>query len=63
MRIHPRLACLIYMLIVFPLFALFRKIIKWNNTVDIIIVIVIAIIGGSIYSYLVKKYDDEDMII
>ena len=63
MRIHPRLASLIYMLVVFHLFALFRKIIKWNTTVDIIIVIVIAIIGGSIYSYLVNKYDDYDMII
>ena len=63
MRIHPRLACLIYMVIVFPIFALLRKIIKWNSTIDLILIIVIALIGGCIYHHLVYKYDDDDMII
>jgi len=51
------------MVIVFPIFALLRKIIKWNSTVDLILIIVIALIGGGIYHHLVNKYDEDDMII
>ncbi len=63
MRIHPRLVTLIHMVIFIPLFVLFKKLLKWNLTVDIIIIAINAIISTLIYHYLVKKYDDEDMII
>ena len=63
MRIHPRLAVLIHIVIFIPLFVLFKKLLKWNLAVDIIIIAINAIISTIIYHHLVKKYDDEDMII
>lgn len=63
MRIHPRLVTLIHMVIFIPLFVLFKKLLKWNLTVDIIIIAINAIISTIIYHHLVNKYDDEDMII
>ena len=63
MRIHPRLATLIHMVIFLPLFILFKKLFKWNLAVDIVIISINGIISTIIYHHLVKKYDDDDMII
>ncbi len=63
MRIHPRLASLLYMIIVLPIYAIFKKILDWPIAVDIIIIIFNSIVGTIIYHHLVEKYDDEDMII
>ena len=63
MRIHPRLASLLFSLIVFLIFGLLNK--KYNFPIAIVIIVIIltSIIGTIIYSHLLKKYDDEDMII
>ena len=63
MRIHPRLASLLYFIIVLPIYAIFKKLLNWNIAVDIILIILNAIISTIIYSHLVDKYDDDDMII
>jgi Na+-driven multidrug efflux pump len=63
MRIHPRLVTLIHMVIFIPLFVLFKKLLKWGLVVDIIIIAINCTVSTIIYHYLVKKYDDEDMII
>ena len=63
MRIHPRLATLIHMVIFLPLFILFKKLFKWNLAVDIVIISINGIISTVIYHHLVNKYDDDDMII
>ena len=63
MIIHPRLASLLYFIIVLPIYAIFKKLLDWNIAVDIILIILNTIISTLIYSHLVKKYDDEDMII
>ena len=63
MRIHPRLATLIHMVIFLPLFFLFKNLLKWNLTIDIIIIAINGIISTIIYHNLVNKYDDDDMII
>ena len=63
MKIHPRLASLFYFIIVLPIYAIFKKLLDWNIAVDIILIILNTIVSTLIYSHLVKKYDDEDMII
>ena len=63
MRIHPRLASLLFSIVFFPLYLLVRKLLKLNIAFDIIAILSDAIISTIIYHHLVKKYDDEDMII
>lgn len=63
MRIHPRLAGLLFTLVASLIFGLLNRIFRFHIAIVAIVIILTTTVGTIIYHHLVNKYDDDDMII
>ena len=63
MRIHPRLASLLVAVIIFLILGLLYRIFKFHIAIVVTVIILTSIIGTIIYSHLLNKYDDDDLIV